>query len=331
MDDLLTSLTARLGSHDDVETRLVKRAGFMYDDPHPGVLEWMPAMVTGGRAVVKVVGYNPSNPRERDLPTIVSTINLFDVSTGRLVALLDGVLPTALRTGAASAIATDVLARRGRPVVGLVGCGAQAVTQLHAISRIREIEQVVVYDTDPDASASFAARTAFLDLPIRVVDRLVLERESDIICTATSAAIGEGPVVDDTEFKPWIHVNAVGSDLPGKTELPFEFLKRSLVCTDFPEQALVEGEAQQLEAADLGPTLNELARDPDAFAGTRDQPSVFDSTGYAVEDLVVAELFLRHAREMNLGRTLAVERLEGDPRDPYTGLVAGVVPVGIAK
>jgi ornithine cyclodeaminase/alanine dehydrogenase-like protein (mu-crystallin family) len=138
MDELVASLTEALRYHDGSKTRVVKREGFAYDSPQPGVLEWMPAM-SGGRAMVKVVAYNPENPSRHRLPTIVSTINVFDVATGRLMALMDGVLPTALRTGAASAIATQILARSARCVVGLVGCGAQAVTQLHGITRVRDV------------------------------------------------------------------------------------------------------------------------------------------------------------------------------------------------
>ncbi len=331
MDELIGSLTERLGRHDDAQTRLIKRDGFMYDYPHPGVLEWMPAMVVGQQAVVKVVGYNPSNPGQRNLPTIVSTINVFDVTTGRLVALIDGILPTALRTGAASAVATEILARSGRCTVGLVGCGAQAVTQLHGMSRVRDVQQALVYDIDPAASASFADRVEFMDISVEVVERSVLERESDIICTATSADIGAGPVVDDAAFKPWIHVNAVGSDLPGKIELPVDFLRRSLVCTDFLEQALAEGEAQQLEPSDLGPTLSQLVKEAGDHVAARERPTVFDSTGYAVEDLVAAELFLRYATEMGLGQTLMVERLQGDPRNPYANLILGKIPAGVAE
>ena len=320
MDELLVSLTCALRDYDEDKTQVVARHGFSYDRPNPGVLEWMPAMVVGRHAVIKIVSYTPSNPDAHGIPTIVSTISIYDIATGRLVALVDGILPTALRTGAASAVATTILARPDSSVLGLVGCGAQAVTQLHAISRRFDIRQVFAYDIDLAAASSFVDRVAFLGLPVRVVPREVLERESDIICTATSAAPGTGPVVDDQHFKPWIHVNAVGSDLPGKTELPLAFLKRSVVCPDFVEQALVEGEAQQLTRDDLGPCLTDLVKSADDVAAWRDCPTVFDSTGFVVEDVVVAELFLRHAITLGLGQSLPIQGLSGDPKNPYGDL-----------
>lgn len=320
MDELLVSLVDALLHFDDGQTRVVPRHGFSYDRPNPGVLEWMPAMVVGRHAVIKIVSYNPSNPDVRGIPTIVSTISIYDIATGRLVALVDGVLPTALRTGAASAVASTILARPDSSVLGLIGCGAQAVTQLHAISRRFDIRQVFAYDIDATTAGSFADRVSFLGLPVRVVPRDVLERESDIICTATSAEPGTGPVVDDRHFKPWIHVNAVGSDLPGKTELSVAFLKRSLVCPDFVEQALVEGEAQQLIRDDLGPCLSDLVKREDEFTAWRDRSTVFDSTGFVVEDVVVAELFLRHAMALGLGRSLVIQGLAGDPKNPYGSL-----------
>ena len=320
MDELLVSLATALRDYDQAQTQVVARHGFSYDRPHSGVLEWMPAMVVGRHAVIKIVSYTPSNPDVRGIPTIVSTISIYDIATGRLVALVDGILPTALRTGAASALATTILARPDSSVLGLIGCGAQAVTQLHAISRRFDIRQVFAYDIDAAASSSFVDRVAFLGLPVRVVPREILERESDIICTATSAAPGTGPVVDDRHFKPWIHVNAVGSDLPGKTELPLSFLKRSVVCPDFVEQALVEGEAQQLTREDLGPCLSDLVKREDDFMVWRDRSTVFDSTGFVVEDVVAAELFLRHAVALGLGRSLSIQGLSGDPKNPYGDL-----------
>jgi len=317
MDELLVSLEDALRHLDHAQTQVVPRHGFSYDRPNPGVLEWMPAMVVGRHAVIKVVSYTPSNPDERGIPTIVSTISVYDVSTGRLVALVDGILPTALRTGAASVVASTRLARPDSSVLGLIGCGAQAVTQLHALSRRFDLKQVLVFDIDASAARSFVDRVAFLGLPVRVVPRAVLERESDIICTATSAAPGTGPVVDDRHFKPWIHVNAVGSDLPGKTELPLAFLKRSVVCPDFVEQALVEGEAQQLTRADLGPCLSDLVKSKEDVAAWQERPTVFDSTGFVVEDVVVVELFLRHARALGIGRSLSIQGLSGDPKNPY--------------
>ncbi len=101
---------------------------------------------------------------------MIATSSMWDTETGHLVALADATLLTALRTGAASGIATDLLARSGPITVGLVGLGAQSVTQLHAISRVRSVVKVIALDTDPEVAETFTRRTAFLGLDVDVVD-----------------------------------------------------------------------------------------------------------------------------------------------------------------
>lgn len=317
MDELLDRLSQVLLEHDDARAQIPRRQGFTYDEPRPGVLEWMPVMLPSRPVVIKVVSYNPGNPNLAGLPTIVSTIGIYDPTTGHHVALMDGILLTALRTGAASAIATRILARRDSSTVGLIGCGAQAVTQIHALSRVLRIQRVFYFDTDPAALGSFQRRTAFLGLMMEKAPPEVVAREADVLCTATSVEVGKGPVFEDRDLKPWIHVNAVGSDLPGKTELPLSLLKRSLVCPDFLEQALIEGEAQKLAPSEIGPSLTHLVKNQARFEAHRDRPTVFDSTGYALEDMVAAEIILAHARRMGLGRELAIESILSDPRNPY--------------
>ena len=201
--------------------------------------------------------------------------------------------------------------------MGLVGCGCQAVTQLHALSRILDIRKVYVYDSDPASALSFPMRAAFLELDIQVVDRGDLEAASDIICTATSVPVGHGPVLQDTQLRPHVHVNAIGSDLPGKIELPLSLLKRSLVCPDFLEQALVEGECQQLQAGDIGPDIIELCANAKAYAEHRSRPTVFDSTGFAVEDHAAMNLLLGYVHELRLGSRVAIEHCPVNPKDPY--------------
>lgn len=323
MDDVIKALRQTLLEFDAALTEVRQRDGFAYQVPNPGMFEWMPMMQVGESAVVKLVGYNPLSPRLYDVPTIVSTISLYNISTAHLVALVDGTFATALRTGAASAVATEVLAHPASEVVGIVGCGAQAVTQLHALSRLFAIRKVLVYDTDAAVARSFPGRVGFLGLDVEVTERSRLEEESDIICTATSAGIGEPPVIDDEHLKPWVHVNAVGSDLPRKIELPLTLLKRSLVCPDYLAQAVVEGECQRLSPGEIGPQFIELVKCAEQYAQHRYTPTVFDSTGFALEDKVVLQVLLAFARELDLGRLVTVETIAADPTDPYSFVRAG--------
>ena len=293
------------------------RQGFVHVAEEPGVMEWMPILRRGHHTLVKHVGYHPGNPDERSLPTIISVLTLFDECSGHLRTICDGTFLTAVRTGAASAIASRRLAAERSRTLGLVGCGAQAVTQLHAISRVFPLAAVLYFDTDPIAHASFPERAARFGVRLGSASLDEIARGSDIICTVTSVAPHEGPVIDLTGSAAWLHVNAVGSDLPGKTELPLSFLRESLVVPDFTSQASREGESQQLDVAEIGPELHEVVRHPERFDAWRSRHTVFDSTGFALEDLAVLELVESLAIEHGIGRTVELEAIDGDPRDPY--------------
>jgi ornithine cyclodeaminase/alanine dehydrogenase-like protein (mu-crystallin family) len=270
-----------------------------------------------GEVLIKHVGYCPHNPRD-GLPTVISTFSLLDTGSGRLLAVTDGVVATALRTGAASAVASRVLARPDARTAGLVGCGAQAVAQLHALSRVFRLERALVHDIDADVARSFPRRTSFVGLDVEVAPLERVEREADILCTVTSVAAGHGPVIRAAELCAAVHVNAVGSDFTGKTELPRSLLERSLVCPDFLPQALREGECQQIPAEQIGPSLPEVVRRADELAAWRDRSTVFDSTGFALEDHVAMHVLLRHARRLGRWSSVPIEYLPQDPRDPYS-------------
>ncbi len=164
MDLMLERLRGRFLDHADDAVEVRARDGFRYDKPALGLVEWMPTHEAGGPVVIKMVGYHPSNPTQRALPSVIATSSMWDTETGHLVAIADATLLTALRTGAASGLATELLARPGAVTVGLAGLGAQAVTQLHAISRVREVVGVVGFDSQPEVVESFAGRIGFLGL-----------------------------------------------------------------------------------------------------------------------------------------------------------------------
>ncbi|MEZ5039496.1 MAG: ornithine cyclodeaminase family protein [Saprospiraceae bacterium] len=319
MDILIQRMFHSFESFDDQETIIPIRSGFNYEKPTVGLVEWMPLYKQGEQVVIKIVGYHPNNPEKYGLPTIVSTISAYDTSTGHLSGLTDGVLLTALRTGAASAVASQLLAHPDSAVLGLIGCGAQAVTQLHALSRIFKLKKVFFYDIDPEVVQSFPDRCAALDLDLVFVPTNIKEvvRQAEILCTATSIDVGAGPLFELLETQPTLHVNAVGSDFPGKTELPKSLLEKSFVCPDFLEQAVKEGECQQLSAEHIGPSILDVIRNREQYTYVQNQRSVFDSTGWALEDQVVMDLFLEYATELGLGLEVAIESVQEDAKNPY--------------
>lgn len=320
MDDTIVGLDDAFRTFVPRETVVPIRSGLNYSHPQLGLLEWMPAMRAGQRVTLKVVGYHPHNPSSYGLPTILSTIHMYDVANGHLMAMSDATLLTAMRTGAASAVASRIMANPGASKLGLIGCGAQAVTQLHALSRVFDIRTVFLHDTDTGAMRSFPDRVAILGLEgveYRVEPPRAFLSDVEILCTATSVGIGEDPVFADQPVHPHLHVNAVGSDFPGKMELPIGLLHRSTVCPDFLDQAHREGECQQLIVDEIGSDIAHVARHSEQFANLQQEVSVFDSTGWAIEDLVTMEILLKYAQELEVGTTLELESVPEDPLDPY--------------
>ncbi|MEL6926290.1 MAG: ornithine cyclodeaminase family protein, partial [Bacteroidota bacterium] len=319
MDELIHNMKEAFQQFDPRQKIIPVRSGFNYKKPAQGLIEWMPLHDRGEKVVVKMVGYHPNNPDQHQLPTIVSTISSYDTNTGHLTSLVDGIFLTALRTGCASAIASEVLAHPESSVLGLIGCGAQSVTQLHALSRVFDLKKVIFYDVDESVSDSFIERVLILDLPVQYEKRSIKElvQTADIICTATSVDIGEGPLFKNVDTKSYLHINAVGSDFPGKIELPVDLLKKSFVCPDFVEQAMKEGECQQLLRDDIGADIFECIRAPKKYNQLKEQRTVFDSTGLALEDQVVVDLFLKYATQLGLGQWIEIENMSLDARNPY--------------
>ena len=319
MDQLIARLNAAIGNLDPEKTKIPPRSGFHYYEPAMGLVEWMPIFNHGQHVTIKVVGYHPYNPLLHNLPTILSTISAYDTATGHLVGIMDGVVPTALRTGAASAVASKLLARPDSQTVGLIGCGAQAVTQLHALSRVFDLKNVYVYDVSAPTMFSFKDRRRALRGGFNIIESDIetIVAVSDILCTATSIDVGQGPLFANLPTQPHLHINAVGADFPGKVELPYDLLADSFVCPDFRSQAVVEGECQQLKDSEIGADLEEVVRNPAKYQHIQNQKSVFDSTGWALEDQVIMELFMEYAFELDLGKYMEIETITSDSKNPY--------------
>ena len=322
-DELIDLLKFAFAQNDLSNAKIPPRTGVHYSYPDLGLIEWMPASIGKGSASLKLVAHHPTNPVLRGLPTVISSICVFDTDSGHLEGLLDGTFLTALRTGAMSAVASSVLARQDNATLGIIGCGAQSVTQVHALSRVLDIERIIAFDTDSETLSSFANRIDFLDIPVLTIEESSISfllRQSDVLCTSTSREAGTGPLFEDFENKSGLHINAIGSDLPEKSELPLELLKRSFVCPDFREQALVDGECQLLDGDEVFEDLSGLLKQPDLSAEKRKQLSVFDSTGHAYADYVTGLLFLEYAERFNLGAEHALECIPEDPKNPYSFL-----------
>jgi alanine dehydrogenase len=265
-----------------------------------GDLLLMPGVRAGGPGVsVKLVTVVPGNA-ERGLPTIHAILAWFDAVTGRPLALLDGAAITAMRTGAASGVATRLLARSDAGTLAVIGAGGQAEWQVRACLAARSIREVLVYARHAEGRASFAERlAAATGVPVRPVDsaREAVEA-ADVICCATTSA---DPVFEADWVRPGTHVNGIGAFRLGMVELPPElFARAAVVAVDAIEAA--RAEAGDLMAAVEGGSVAEdrlveigaVERD---WAETRpaDAITVFKSVGLAIQDVAAAELAVGRA------------------------------------
>jgi ornithine cyclodeaminase/alanine dehydrogenase-like protein (mu-crystallin family) len=316
VDELVVYTEEAFAVFDPAAHQIPVRSGFHYVEPTVGLVEFMPVHARRTSITQKAVGYHPRNPTDHRIPTILSTVSVYDVQTGHLSALLDGVLLTALRTGVASAVASRAMAAPDSTVLGMIGCGAQGVAQAHALGRSFRFARILAHDTDPAVAATYAARlrAVGVDVPVEFADPATIRRDADILTTATSVDVGAGEVFPDGPHRPHLHINAVGADFPGKTEVPLALLHRAIVVPDFLDQALIEGESQRLDPATLGPDWLTALSDDEDRRGTL---TVFDSTGWALEDHLTAAFVLDRARALGIGHDLALESVPTDPYNPY--------------
>ncbi|MFQ5434891.1 MAG: ornithine cyclodeaminase family protein [Anaerolineae bacterium] len=276
---------------------------------------FMPAFVQdedGDALAVKVVSLFPGNPAQ-GLPLIHAAVLVLDAANGRPQALLEGGTLTAIRTGAASGAATDLLARSDSRVAAIFGAGVQSRTQLEAICAVRPIETVFVFDPSQEKAAVFADEMAGVgDIPmdVRVADSPgTAVRHADIICCATTAT---APVFDDADLKPGVHINGVGSYTPAMQEIPAETVARARVVVDSRAACLAEaGDLIQPIQAGLFTAGHIWAELGEIVVGKRDgraapnQITCFKSVGIAVQDAVAAQTALKTAHDLGLGQTVA--------------------------
>ena len=259
-----------------------------------GVFHVKTAAIAGPRAVFvsKVNANFPGNPR-RGLPTIQGVAALFDATDGRLLALLDSPELTALRTGAATAVAARRLARPDSRSLLVCGCGRQARAQIAALAVVLPLGRVACLDLVPERAAAVAdwARRELGCEAAATADLDGAARASDLIVTCTTAS---SPFLGLDQVSPGTFVAAVGADNPGKQELDSELVARSVVVVDSPEQAAAAGELRhalasgRMSAEDVHARLDQLVTGERPGRTGAGQITLFDSTGIALEDAAAA-------------------------------------------
>ncbi len=280
-----------------------------------GVIELMPT--TDGEVYgFKYVNGHPANMKA-GRQTVTAFGLLADMHTGYPVLLSEMTILTAIRTAAMSAMAARHLAPKGARVMAVIGNGAQSEFQSLAFREVLGIDTVRLYDIDPAATARCAGNLAgqgLRVLPCQSAEEAILGAQ--IITTAT-ADKRYSTILSDNMIGPGVHINAVGGDSPGKTELAREILLRSEIFVEYPPQTRIEGEIQQLDPDHPVTELWKVITG--AETGRRDalQITLFDSVGFAIEDFAALRYVHGRALEAGLYEDLDMVADPDDPRDLF--------------
>ena len=282
---------------------------------HNGVVLFMPAYLSGSDALgMKVVSVFPDNVR-LNRPTISALVVINDATTGAPRAVLDGSYLTALRTGAASGVATQLLARPESEAVAIFGAGVQGRTQLEAVCEVRDIHRAWIYDVVRNAAEHFAdemsRRGGRIPPDIQIASSPAeATRDADIICTATTSPT---PVIAEADLKPGVHINGIGSFKPEMQEVDEATVQRALLVVDSREAAWAEAgdliiprDKGLIKESDVYAELGEIAMGQKSGREDKDQITFFKAVGSAVQDVSVADYLLQKAERDGLGITAEI-------------------------
>ncbi len=278
---------------------------------HDGLTLFMPAYLSETDALaVKIVSIHNQN-LQLGLPRIHAVAVVIDSQTGRPVAMMEAAYLTALRTGAASGAATDLLARADAEVAAIIGAGKQARQQTLAVAAVRPIKRFWFYARRSESAeamiaelqSQLAAELLVADSPAQAV------READVICAATNSRT---PVFDGNDLKPGAHVNGIGSYTHEMQEVDFTTLRRaSKIVVDQREAALAEAgdliiaiERGEIRVEDIYAELGEIAAGLKPGRQRKDEITYFKSVGNAVQDAAVAQAVYQTALKKNLGQVI---------------------------
>jgi len=244
-----------------------------------------------------------------DIPTIQGIVMVIDSVTGEFLSFMDGEYITALRTGAASGLATRCFARNDAQTLALFGCGTQVKTQLEAVVCERDIKRILVFDTNMELARQFVGemeKKLLIEMVISTDTRDL--KDADIICTATNAT---APLFKRNEIKKGVHINAIGSFQPHMQELDPFLLRDARIFLDFAEPCMKE-------SGDLIKPIQEGIISENHFAGeigdyllnripgreSEEQITVFKSVGVAIQDYAVASDIYNYSLEHGFGQEI---------------------------
>ncbi len=260
---------------------------------------------------MKIITLHPDNVG-RGLPFIQATVMVLDAERGTPLAVMSGAILTAIRTGAASGVATDLLARPDATRVAIIGTGVQAATQLEAMCTVRNIKFATVYDVDSVRANLFSERMQ-QKLKVHVVaapSASVAITDAEIICTATTSRT---PVFDDRDVSPGTHINAIGVYKPHEREIPAATVARARVVVDDVEAAWEEAGDLILARSEgaisdthIHATLGNIIAGRAGGRESADEITLFKSVGVGNQDLSAAHVVLARGTALDLGTVVSL-------------------------
>jgi alanine dehydrogenase len=287
---------------------------YLFLNKHNGDLRTMPAYLEENDVVaVKVVNSHPENRKKHGLPTVMATITLIDPRTGAPEAIMGGTWITALRTGAAGAIAAKYLANPNPKTIGIVGAGTQARTQLMGLQLVfKKIEEVRVWDRTEKAALKYAEEMRMkynqeFIYPVKSIENAV--QRADIIVTATPS---RKPLVSAEWVDEGTHINCIGADAPGKQELDPAILIKSKIVVDDWSQSFHGGEINVpltkgiIKKEDIWGDICEIVAGLKQGRTSPDEITVFTSTGLAIQDAATANVAYRKAVKQKIGEQVEI-------------------------
>lgn len=282
-----------------------------------GVLELMP-ICDNNYYTFKYVNCHPKNP-QGGLMTVVATGQLSRIDTGYPLMFSEMTLLTALRTSAITALATDLMSRKNSKILAIIGTGAQSEFLVKGINLVRKITEIRYFDIDPLAMDKFEKNlkgSVFKLVRCKNIKEAVKEADIITTCTACKAHVD---VIKNSWITSGVHINGIGGDTVGKTELEFSILSRSKIVVEYFNQCVIEGEIQRLtrkEAKErVHAELHELITGAKSGRDHEDDITLYDSVGVALEDYSVLRFTYELANRYKLGQELNLTPVLANPKN----------------
>ena len=317
LENCLSGIAAYIRS-DFLRWNLFDKSARIASHSNDGVIELMP-ISDGTTYSFKYVNGHPKNTHG-GLPTVMAFGVLADVATGLPTLLSELTLTTALRTAATSGVAARALARSSSRVMALIGCGAQAEFQAMAFKHLAGIEEIRLFDVDARAMTKLVANLQHSGLKlVTCASTREAVRGADIVTTITADKTN-ATIISADMLEPGMHLNAVGGDCPGKTELAREVLERASVFVEYAPQTRVEGDIQQMPADFPVTELWQVLTGRLPGRTSSETVTVFDSVGFALEDFAALRFMRDAAASLGLGETIDLIPEMADPKNLFAQL-----------